>query len=238
MGTYRISELAAHSGLPATTLRYYEQQGLLSAARTPSGYRQYTDADRDRLRFVAAAKDLGLPLERIRSLLGVWDGGRCGTVRDELRPMIEAQAAASQERIDDLQVFRDRLVAALEHLRALPARDGPCDPGCAFLEQVPRPVVPVACSLDVPAHRDRVGEWRRLVDGARVLRTSDGGRSVRLPVERAQEVVRLVVAEQRCCPFLAFRLDFPGSHVDLVAHAPAGAEDLLDTLLAGEPVPC
>lgn len=175
---------------------------------------------------------------RIRTLLGVWDGGRCGTVRDELRPVIEAQVAGSRERIDDLRVFRDRLVAALEHLRALPARDGPCDPGCAFPEQAPRPVVPVARSLDVPAHRDRTGERRRLVDGSRVLRTTDGGRSVRLPAERAQEVVRLVVAEQRRCPYPAFRLDFPGPRVDLVAHAPAGAEDLLDALLAGEPVPC
>ena len=92
MSTYRISRLAAHAGIPTTTLRYYEKEGLVPAARTPGGYRLYTDADAERVRFIAAAKHLGLSLGRIRDLLGVWDGGMCRSLladadadREELR---------------------------------------------------------------------------------------------------------------------------------------------------------
>jgi hypothetical protein len=46
VSTYRISQLAEHAGIPTTTLRYYEKEGLVPAARTQGGYRLYTDADR------------------------------------------------------------------------------------------------------------------------------------------------------------------------------------------------
>jgi DNA-binding transcriptional MerR regulator len=70
VSTYRISELARRTGVSASTLRFYEQAGLLSAARTASGYRVYDEQAVRRLEFVGAAKLLGLPLEEIRDLLG------------------------------------------------------------------------------------------------------------------------------------------------------------------------
>jgi MerR family transcriptional regulator, copper efflux regulator len=236
VGTYRISELAARVGVPATTLRFYEREGLLPAARTSSGYRQYTDGDRDRLAFIAAAKDLGLPLRQIRELLEVWAGGMCRDVRDGLRPRVSGQIAAAEDRIADLHLFRDRLVAALAHLRELPARDGPCDPTCSFLSDCPdtrpesRTGVPVACSLDAGAYRDRIDEWDNLLDGAEVTVLRDGGRSARIPAERAGDATRLAVAEQRCCPFLSFGLEFAGDRVVLTARAPEQARELVDAL--------
>ena len=137
VGTYRISELAGRTGLPATTLRYYEKERLLPAHRTPAGYRMYNDADVDRVQFISAAKHLGLPLEQIRDLLAVWDGGLCAEIRDELRPMVATQIAAADQRIQDLQTFRERLRSALTHLHDLPANDGPCDPACAFPRDLP-----------------------------------------------------------------------------------------------------
>lgn len=232
MGTYRISQLAEQVGVPATTLRFYEREGLLPAARTSSGYRQYTDGDRDRVRFIAAAKHLGLSLGQIRELLDVWAGGMCRDVRDELRPRVAGQVAAAEERIADLRLFRDRLTAALAHLRELPARDAPCDPRCSFLHDLPapRPEIVIACSLDAAAHRDRMGEWARLLDGARITTRPDGGRSARLPVDRAGAATRLVVAEQECCPFLSFGLEFAGDEVVLTVGAPGPARDLVAAL--------
>lgn len=236
---YRISQLAERAGVPATTLRFYEKEGLLPSARTPSGYRQYSDADRERVQFITAAKHLGLRLDQIRELLGVWEGGRCRDVRDELWPLIVAQVAAAVGRIDDLRVFRGRLSAALTHLQDLPAREGPCDPACSFLHDLPGrpptvtltprsgapvaedvPIAPVACSLDGGAYRERIGEWGRLLQGAEVQMTTDGGYVVRLPAGQAERVVQLVVAEQQCCPFFAFQLTFNGPYIDLEAHAP------------------
>lgn len=68
MSTFRISQLAEQVGLPATTLRFYEQAGLLPAQRSPAGYRLYDDAALNRLAFIRAAKHLGLPLEEIRDV--------------------------------------------------------------------------------------------------------------------------------------------------------------------------
>ena len=83
--TSLISELAARSGFTASTLRYYGQVGLLAAAdRTPAGYRRYDEAAVTRLRFIDRAKQLGLPLEEIRELVGIWDQGRCAHVQDKL----------------------------------------------------------------------------------------------------------------------------------------------------------
>lgn len=264
MSTYRISQLASHAGIPATTLRFYEREGLLRAARTASGYRQYTESDRERVQFIAAAKHLGLPLDQIRELLTVWAGGMCREVRDELRPRVSAQVAVADERIAALQVFRDRLSTALKHLHDLPAKDGPCDPACSFLHDLPigspatastwqgaarsdatdaEKVTVIACSLDGSAYRDRVAEWGRLLAGADIRALPHGGQAARLPADRAGEVAGLVVAEQRCCPFLSFRIDFAGDHVELVVHAPDGAEALAAALFGrdareGEGCPC
>lgn len=84
--TLLISELAARSGFSASALRYYEQVGLLSAAeRTRGGYRLYEESALSRLRFIDRAKSLGLPLEEIRELVAVWDGGLCGNAARSMR---------------------------------------------------------------------------------------------------------------------------------------------------------
>ncbi|QSZ51433.1 MerR family DNA-binding transcriptional regulator [Arthrobacter sp. TS-15] len=50
MKTIRISEVAARTGVQATTLRYYEDIGLIGpAARSANGYRSYDERDLDRL---------------------------------------------------------------------------------------------------------------------------------------------------------------------------------------------
>ena len=87
-----IGELAAAADVPAATVRYYEQRGLLARApRTRAGYRVY-DADAvRRLRFIKHAQALGFSLEDVRELLGlrVTDPASCtrveGTTRDKLR---------------------------------------------------------------------------------------------------------------------------------------------------------
>ena len=68
----RISELAQQTGCHLETVRYYERIGLLPApARSPSGYRQYSAADAERLQFIVRSRALGFHLEEIRSLLSL-----------------------------------------------------------------------------------------------------------------------------------------------------------------------
>ncbi|KAB8162198.1 MerR family transcriptional regulator [Streptomyces sp. 3MP-14] len=242
MDTLRISQLAARTGVPATTLRYYESAGLLPAARTPAGYRVYGRDAVDRLAFIGAAKHLGLSLEEIAELLAVWAAADCRTVRADLRPRVLARLAAAEERAAELASFTATLRAALARLDALPDRSGRCDPSCVFLEPPgapeaaapePEPPLaeqpPVACSLDGGGFAERTAAWRRLTEGARCAPLS-GGVRLTVPADRAAAFAELVVSEQRCCPFLAFRLVFDGPELHCEVTGPAEAAELLDGL--------
>ncbi|MEV8313417.1 MerR family transcriptional regulator [Streptomyces sp. NPDC059900] len=257
MTSYRISQLADRSGVPATTLRFYEGAGLLPADRTPAGYRLYGEDAVERLAFIKAAKHLGLALEEIGELLGVREAGACRDVKADLRPRIAARLAEADARAAELAAFTASLHTALEHLDALPDRAGPCDPGCGFLAPPAparvgrRPVdaafaagrraaateaegwrtAEVACSLTGEGLRERTVQWREAVDGAVRTAVPEGIR-LTLPVGRIARVAELAAAEQQCCPFLDFRLRPDGQRLHLEVRAPADGAGLLTDLFA------
>src|SRR5215203_2234714 len=71
--TMNIGQAAEASGVSAKMLRYYESIGLIpKAGRTDAGYRTYGEADVNTPRFIRRARDLGLPIERIKLLVGLW----------------------------------------------------------------------------------------------------------------------------------------------------------------------
>jgi MerR family transcriptional regulator, copper efflux regulator len=246
MSGLRISQLAERSGVPATTLRFYETVGLLPADRTPSGYRVYDETAVERLDFIGAAKQLGLPLEEIADLLQVWANGSCAQVRADLQPRVATRIAEAEERSAELSAFVATLQRALEHLDALPDRAGRCDPDCGFLGPQPSgsaaPVVPhhtrqdaawrtapVACSLNGEDMRERAAQWRILLEDAEQEQISDGVR-LSLPAERAGQIAELATVEQRCCPFFDFRLHLTGAKAHLEVRAPTDAAGLLAEL--------
>jgi DNA-binding transcriptional MerR regulator len=259
MTTMRISQLAERSGVPATTLRYYESAGLLPADRTPSGYRAYGEDAVTRLAFIGSAKHLGLPLDEIGELLAVWETGACADVKADLRPRVAGRLAEAEHRLADLKAFTASLRSVLDRLDALPDRAEPCDAECGFPSDLPAPAEPAAapsggetaercgdecgcsavrgpevaivCSLSGEGMAERVAEWRAVVGGARPVEIP-GGVRVTLPVEKAGAVAELAAAEQRCCPFFDFRLHLEGEAVHLEVRAPADASDLVNELFA------
>ena len=83
--TYTIGRLAKAAEVPISTVRYYEQRGLLEPdQRTRASYRIYTAEGLKRLRFIKAAQSSGFTLEDIRMLLDLRDGAAdpCGEVRE------------------------------------------------------------------------------------------------------------------------------------------------------------
>ncbi len=65
-----ISQAAAATGLSAKTIRYYEQQGVVAPAeRSDNGYRTYSSAHIDELKFIKRTRSLGFSLEEGRDLL-------------------------------------------------------------------------------------------------------------------------------------------------------------------------
>ncbi len=245
-----ISQLAERTGIPATTLRFYESAGILPAGRTPGGYRVYHEDAVERLGFVTAAKRLGLPLEEIAELLPVWSDGSCAQVRDRLRPRLAVRIAEAEQRASELAAFTATLHRAREHLDALPDQDGRCGPQCGSLAPGPgepeQPTAsrqtrqdtddeawrgaPVACSLDGPAAGDRIRQWQDLLAGAEREPIPDGIR-LTVPSDRAAQVAGLAAAEQQCCPFFDFRLHLAGREMHLEVRAPAEAATMLAGLL-------
>ena len=72
-GVYGIAVAAELSGLPAQTLRLYEQKGLLTPARTDGGTRRYSDDDLARLKRIAELVTVGVNLTGIAHILSLED---------------------------------------------------------------------------------------------------------------------------------------------------------------------
>lgn len=69
-----IRELVERTGVPAKTIRYYEDINLLSPpARKPNGYRNYAEADVERLKLVAGARRMDIPIAEIKEILDLRD---------------------------------------------------------------------------------------------------------------------------------------------------------------------
>ena len=120
-----IGEVARRSGVPAKTLRYYEDIGLLHApARTPSGYRTFDDRVLDRLAFIRSAQAIGLSLGEIRSIVALRDDGEtpCGHVLELLR----ARSSEIGRTIRELRALQLELTRLVERAEGLDPGD--CDP--------------------------------------------------------------------------------------------------------------
>lgn len=118
----RIGEAAGRAGVPAKTIRFWEEQHMLPPpARTPSGYRDYDLAIVERLTFIRQAQAAGLTLEHIRQVLDVRDGGHppCSHVAD----LIARRLAEVDARLAELTRTRDQLVV----LAARAAAQDPAD---------------------------------------------------------------------------------------------------------------
>lgn len=118
----RIGELAEELELNPRTLRFYESVGLLPEPdRTPSGYRDYSDDDLERVRFIKSAQRLGLSLDDIKEILAFKDRGDLPC--DYVLSVIDKEAYALDQKIAELQALRDDLRSLRTKARRIPKRD-------------------------------------------------------------------------------------------------------------------
>src|SRR3990172_10943021 len=98
----QIQELADHTGVSAKAIRYYESIGVLPApSRKPNAYRDYVEADVERVRLVAGARHLDFSLDDIKEVLALRDRREppCRVMLD----LLEDKAAQVRQRIAQLQ---------------------------------------------------------------------------------------------------------------------------------------
>ena len=105
----KIGPASAATGVSQRMIRHYEKIGLVPAApRRDSGYRDYSEPDLHRLRFIANARDLGFPIEEIRTLLGLWSN--TGRASADVKKLARARADELQRKAAALETMRNALL--------------------------------------------------------------------------------------------------------------------------------
>ena len=109
----KIGEASIASGVSQRMIRHYEKIELVPAAlRRDSGYRDYDERDVHTLRFIGRARDLGFPIEEIRTLLGLWHDRHRSSA--DVKQLALARAAELKRKAKEL----DEMRRSLEHLAA------------------------------------------------------------------------------------------------------------------------
>ncbi len=122
----QISELARLCGVTPHALRHYEKLGLLKPARTAGGYRDYPDALRREVVFIAMSRKAGFSLPAIAEQLPVFRTGRLGI--GQMVEALQTRIAEIEQQMRDLHSLRAELHA---HIAWLQARR-PTSPAKAF----------------------------------------------------------------------------------------------------------
>lgn len=102
-----IGQAAAQTGLPAKTIRYYEEIALITPHRAHNGYRSFCDTDLHKLTFLARARALGFSIEDCRMLLALYeDEGRASA---DVKQVAQDHLSQIDAKIADLKAMRDTL---------------------------------------------------------------------------------------------------------------------------------
>jgi MerR family transcriptional regulator, redox-sensitive transcriptional activator SoxR len=107
-----IGELAARSGMATSALRFYEDQGLISAERTAGNQRVYPRPTVRRVAFIRAAQAVGLTLDEISGALATLPADRTPVKRDWER-LSTAWRDRLDHRIVELERLRDGLTSCI-----------------------------------------------------------------------------------------------------------------------------
>ena len=123
----RIGEVARKSGLPAKTIRFYEEAGLIApAVREPNGYRSYDHEALQLLRFVKRARALGFSLGESAELLALWQDKERKS--QDVRAVAQCHLVAIEQKMVELKSLKQ----ALEDL--VHTCHGDARPDCPILD--------------------------------------------------------------------------------------------------------
>ena len=124
-----IGEAAKRSGLPAKTIRYYGDIGLVQAShRRANGYRDYDEQDLHRLKFVQRSRSLGFTVEECRELLDLYsDRNRASA---DVKTIAKRRIEDIRRKIDELRDMQATLTRLVDHCQ------GDQRPDCPILDDL------------------------------------------------------------------------------------------------------
>lgn len=127
--TYTISELAREFGITTRTIRYYEDEALLSPRREGQ-QRIYVEKDRVLLKLILRGKRLGFSLSESKAILALYQSG--GSNRHQLQTMLDLIREKQESlrlRLEDIEMMQSDLLEAEERISsALSDGQGNGDP--------------------------------------------------------------------------------------------------------------
>lgn len=123
-----IGNVSEVSGLPAKTIRYYEDIGLVRPARGANGYREFSESDAHKLAFLGRARSLGFSIGECRTLLSLYeDRGRASA---DVKGVAEEHLARVGRKIAELEALRGTLRDLVERCH------GDDRPQCPILDDL------------------------------------------------------------------------------------------------------
>ena len=105
--SYTISEAAEKTGLPPSTIRYYDKEGLLPNIKRKNGIRVFEDQDLRLMGLLTCLKNTGMPIKRIRDYVELTSKG--DDTLQERYEIIKAQRQFVLDQIEQLQYYLEEL---------------------------------------------------------------------------------------------------------------------------------
>ena len=102
-----IGQASASSGLPAKTIRYYEDIGLISPDRSDNGYRDFSETHMHKLAFLSRARGLGFTIEDCRTLLSLYEDTDRASA--DVKAMAREHLDKISHKIDELKAMQNTL---------------------------------------------------------------------------------------------------------------------------------
>ena len=107
-----IVDVASRTGLPAKTIRYYEEIGLITPQRDLNGYRRFREQDLHKLTFLGRARALGFTIEDCRTLLALYEDQSRASA--DVKQVARDHLARIETKIADLIAMRDTLTELVD----------------------------------------------------------------------------------------------------------------------------
>lgn len=115
----RIGILAEQLGTTPYAIRFYERRGLLPAPpRGDNQYREYGEADAERLRLLIGLRKLDIQLDQAAELATMCAAGRCDDVSDELRSLLTEKRKELARRVAEMRFLDQQMAHLADQLAA------------------------------------------------------------------------------------------------------------------------
>ena len=129
----KVNQLAQNLGISGDTVRYYTRIGYVNPVKNQSnGYKEYSEKDQSRMRFILSARQLGFTVEDIGNIISEAEKGK--TPCPLVRRLIDQRLHENEQRFNETVALRKRMEAAVTDWHHKPDKAPTGDMICHLIE--------------------------------------------------------------------------------------------------------